>query len=70
MAIITVSRGTFSGGKILAERLAERLGYPCFSREEIMQDAAKSFGISENELSSAINAVSYTHLTLPTKRIV
>lgn len=69
MAIITVSRGTFSGGKILAERLAERLGYPCFSREEIMQDAAKSFGISENELSSAINEPPPFWQEVPGKRI-
>ena len=55
MAIITISRGTFSGGKALAERLAERLDYPCLSREEILQDAADEFGISQEGLSAAIN---------------
>lgn len=28
MAIIMISRGTFSGGKAVAEGLAERLEYP------------------------------------------
>ena len=30
MSIITISRGTFSGGKAVAEKLAEHLGYPLF----------------------------------------
>jgi FixJ family two-component response regulator len=33
MPIITISRGTFSGGKELAECLARSLGYACISRE-------------------------------------
>jgi len=32
--MISISRGTFSGGKTLAERVAEKLGYPCLGREE------------------------------------
>ena len=32
MAIITVSRGTFSGGQSLAECVAEKLGYRCLPR--------------------------------------
>ena len=42
MPIISVSRGTFSGGKHLAEELAQDLGYPCISRE-IITDAAKRY---------------------------
>ena len=34
MAIITVSRGTYSGGKNLAESLSQKLGYRSLSREE------------------------------------
>jgi cytidylate kinase len=55
MAIISISRGTFSGGKILAERVAERLSYPCLGREEILFEAGKEFGVSERELSEAVN---------------
>lgn len=55
MAIITISRGTFSGGKTLAERLAERLGYPCLSREEVVQDAAAEYGIAKADLAAAFN---------------
>ncbi len=40
MAIIMISRGTFSGGQALAKALAARLGYPCISREEIVEAAS------------------------------
>jgi cytidylate kinase len=53
MAIITISRGTYSAGKIIAEKLAARLGYPCAS-QEIIFDAAKDFGIPETELNAAL----------------
>ncbi len=39
MAIITVSRGSMSGGMLFAERLAEELGYKCLSRETVVQEA-------------------------------
>jgi cytidylate kinase len=55
MAIISISRGTFSGGKILAERVGERLGYPCLGREEVLLEAGKEYGISERELTEAVN---------------
>ena len=55
MAIIMISRGTFSGGKTLAERVADRLGYPCLSREEIVRETVKKYGISENEMTGAMN---------------
>ena len=44
MAIITISRGTFTGGQALAECLASRLGYRCLSREVIL-DAAAAYGV-------------------------
>lgn len=53
MAIITISRGTYSGGKTIAEKLAVRLGYPCVSQENIFA-AAKAFGIPECELSAVL----------------
>jgi cytidylate kinase len=54
MAIITISRGTFSGGKMLAEHLAERLGYRCEGREEILATASKRYGVSQEKLLEAI----------------
>jgi cytidylate kinase len=53
MPIITISRGTFSGGEELAECLAERLGYPSISREVIV-DASEQFGISGSALQAAM----------------
>jgi len=48
--IITISRGTLSGGQAVAECLAGRLGYPCVGRE-IVQEAAQKLGVSEETLS-------------------
>ncbi len=49
MAIITISRGTMSGGMGLAECLAAKLGYPSLSRE-ILVKAAERLGVSEDTL--------------------
>jgi cytidylate kinase len=54
MPIITISRGTFSGGKELAECLTEKLGYACVSREVIVE-AAERYGVSESELFAALS---------------
>lgn len=54
MAIVTVSRGTFSGGQCLAECVARRLGYRCLSREALVETASQ-YGVSEKKLSEAIN---------------
>jgi cytidylate kinase len=54
MAIITISRGTMSGGKKLAEMLAKCLGgYRCVSREIIIK-AADDYGVPESKLFDAI----------------
>jgi cytidylate kinase len=54
MAIITISRGSFSMGKEIAERVAERLGYRCLSRDVLLQ-ATKEFDIPEVKLIRAIH---------------
>ena len=46
MAIITISRGSLSGGRALAECLSSRLGYPNVGRE-VLQEAAEALGASE-----------------------
>jgi cytidylate kinase len=49
MPIITISRGTMSGGKALAECLAATLGCSCIAREVLVEGAAK-LGVSEEFL--------------------
>jgi cytidylate kinase len=49
VAIITISRGSLSGGRAVAECLAERLGYPNLA-DEILQEAAAKLGVSEEAL--------------------
>ena len=53
MAIVTISRGTFSGGKQIAEGVAERLGFRCISME-ILIKAAEDFGVPIDKLNDAI----------------
>lgn len=50
MPIITVSRGSMSGGRELAECLANTLGIPCLGRE-ILVDAAAKLGVPEQVLA-------------------
>lgn len=54
MAIITISRGSYSRGKQVAEKLAQRLGYECISRE-ILLEASDKFHIPEIKLIRAIH---------------
>jgi cytidylate kinase len=53
MSVITISRGSFSGGKLLAECLAGSLGYRCVDREVIVERAA-AHGVSQEELRDAL----------------
>jgi cytidylate kinase len=53
MPIITISRGSGSGGLMLATEVAERLGYEAVSREDIVAEAS-GFGVSEEELREAL----------------
>jgi cytidylate kinase len=53
VSIITISRGTFSGGSELAEHLHARLGYSLVSRE-IVAEAAQVYGVSEARLGEAL----------------
>jgi cytidylate kinase len=70
MAIITISRGTFSGGKALAEQLAQRLGYPCLSREAVLTETMKEYGISESDMTTAMDKPPAFWLQAPYKRSV
>ncbi len=54
MGIITISRGSYSQGKEIAEKLSEELGYKCVSRE-ILLETSDHFNIPEIKLSRAIH---------------
>lgn len=53
MAIITISRGSYSRGKEVAEALAKRLGYSCVSRD-ILLETCEEFSIPEIKLVKAL----------------
>jgi len=53
MSVITISRGSFSGGKMLAECLAAKLGYRCIDRDVIVERAA-AHGVSQEEIRDAL----------------
>jgi cytidylate kinase len=52
MPVITISRGSYSGAKEVAEKVAQRLGYECVSRE-ILIEAAEEFHVPEVKLLHA-----------------
>lgn len=52
MTVITVARGSYSGGATLAECVAKRLGYECVSREENLKAAAVLYGGPVEKLAS------------------
>lgn len=53
MAIITISRGSYSKGKEVAEKVAQKLGYQCVARE-VFIEASKDLNIPEAKLVRAI----------------
>lgn len=54
MAVITISRGSYSMGKAVAEQVADRLGYKVISRD-LLLDASERFHIPEIKLVRAIH---------------
>ena len=50
MAIIFVSRGTYAGGKTLADMLGARLKYRVVSRELLFERVQETFGIVQHKL--------------------
>jgi len=55
MAVITISRGSFSGGKMLARCLSEKLGYRCVDRDDIVARAA-GYGVDEDAVRDALQS--------------
>ncbi len=54
MSIVTISRGSYSKGKEVAQKVAERLGYKCIARDVIIE-TSKEFNTSEFKLIRAIH---------------
>ena len=53
MSCITISRGSYSYGKEIAEKVAARLKYECVGRDALL-DASETFNIPEIKLLEAI----------------
>jgi cytidylate kinase len=53
MSSITISRGSYSYGKEIAEKVAAKLGYECVERDALL-DASETFNIPEIKLVEAI----------------
>jgi len=54
MSIVTISRGSYSRGKEVAEKVARKLGYQCISRDVIIE-ACDEFNVPEMKLVRAIH---------------
>ena len=54
MPIITISRGSYSRGKEIAEKVANRLGYQCIARETLLE-ASEQYNIPEAKLVRAVH---------------
>ena len=53
MSVITISRGSYSYGMAIAEKVAQRLSYECVARE-VLLEASEEFNIPEIKLLHAI----------------
>jgi hypothetical protein len=54
VSIITISRGSYSKGKEIAEKVAEKLGYESISRD-LLLEASEHFNIPEIKLVRALH---------------
>ncbi|MFC2047399.1 AAA family ATPase [Chloroflexota bacterium] len=54
MAIITISRGSYSRGKEIAEKVAQKLNYECIARDTLLE-ASEQFNVPETKLIRAIH---------------
>jgi cytidylate kinase len=53
MSIVTISRGSYSRGKEVAEKVAQKLGFECISRD-VLIEASEEFNVPEVRLLRAI----------------
>ena len=55
MGIIVISRGSYSYGANIAQKVAKTLNYESVSREKIIEASAKEFNVPEVKLLHAVN---------------
>ncbi len=53
MSIVTISRGSYTRGKEVAEKVAQKLGFDCISRD-VLIEASETFNVPELQLLRAI----------------
>ena len=53
MSIVTISRGSYSRGKEVAEKVARKLGYECIARD-VLLEASEEFNVPDTKLIHAI----------------
>lgn len=53
MSVVTISRGSYSYGKEVAEKVAQKLGYECISRD-VLIEASKEFNVPQIALVRAM----------------
>jgi len=53
MPIIMISRGSYSRGKDVAEKVAQKLGFECIARD-VLLEASKEFNVAEVKLDHAL----------------
>jgi cytidylate kinase len=53
MAIITIAHAAFTGGSVIAEKVAAALNYRCINRE-VLIEASNRYGISEAKLTEVL----------------
>jgi cytidylate kinase len=69
MAIITISRGTYAGGKDVASQLAKDLDYPVLSRETVLHEIDRDYGIPEKKINKTMNGAPPFWQQVPGKRL-
>ncbi|SLM29514.1 Cmk2 [Desulfamplus magnetovallimortis] len=54
MPIVTISRGSYNRGRAVAEKLAQKIGYTCISRDEVIENLDE-FHLQEIKLVRGLN---------------
>ena len=54
MAVVMISKGSYSRGKEVAEAVAAQLGYACIEREMLLKECSAKYKVAEVELSRAL----------------
>ncbi|MFV0438437.1 MAG: cytidylate kinase family protein [Desulfopila sp.] len=55
MAIITIARTAFSSGEKIARDVADKLGYSCLDRKELIHRASETFSLPETKLAETLD---------------